>query len=46
MNQRGDNERVVDCHPMAETLREYFAKNGIFPTTAAQEAVSASKQAD
>lgn len=30
MNQRGDNVRMVDCQPMAETLREYFTEIGVF----------------
>lgn len=32
LNQRGDNLRIVDCQPMAETLREYFDSSGIFNT--------------
>ena len=30
LNQRADEVRVVDCRPMAETLREYFKTSGIF----------------
>ena len=30
LNQRADEVRVVDCRPMAETLREYFKSSGIF----------------
>ncbi len=38
MNQRGDNVRTVDCQPMAETLREYFAEIGVFDKTASNQA--------
>ncbi len=38
MNQRGDNVRTVDCQPMAESLREYFAKIGVFVATASKQA--------
>lgn len=46
LNQRGDKVRTVDCQPMADTLREYFAKIGIFPAAATKQAASASKQAE
>jgi hypothetical protein len=44
MNQRADQIRVVDCEPMAETLREYFQSSEIFATT--QQDVTASKPAE
>jgi hypothetical protein len=40
MNRRGNEVRQVDCTPMAETLREYFASAGIFPS--AQQPADAS----
>jgi hypothetical protein len=41
LNQRGDNLRCVDCQPMAETLREYFASIKAF-----QPESDASKEAE
>ena len=41
LNQRADNLRCVDCQPMAETLREYFASIKAF-----QPESNASKAAD
>jgi hypothetical protein len=41
LNQRGDNLRCVDCQPMAETLREYFASIKAFHSN-----LDASKEAE
>jgi hypothetical protein len=50
MNQRADQVRVVDCQPMAETLREYFRSSKIFDapaqSTGKQDEKTASKTAE
>jgi hypothetical protein len=44
MNQRADQVRVVDCQPMAETLREYFKSSKIFSASKAVPPQSAGEE--
>jgi hypothetical protein len=46
LNRRGDDLRLVDCTPMAETLRKYFDGVEAFEPAVSSESPAASNEAD